>query len=139
MAFGFVLVHGFGFSFALRESLQFAGTHLVTSLLGFNVGVELGQLACLLVAIPILNALFKYVVAERIGTILISALIAHTAWHWMLDRITVLQQFTVHWPAFDAAFLAAVMRGLMLLLVLSGAPWLMFGLYKKLNTQRGVD
>ena len=32
IAFGFGLVHGFGFSFALRESLQFAGTHLATSL-----------------------------------------------------------------------------------------------------------
>ncbi|HEV8411365.1 MAG TPA: HupE/UreJ family protein, partial [Gemmatimonadaceae bacterium] len=72
IAFGFGLVHGFGFSFALRESLQFAGTHLITSLLGFNIGVELGQLACLLVAIPLLNALFKYVVAERMGTILLS-------------------------------------------------------------------
>ena len=47
MAFGFGLVHGFGFSFALRETLQFAGTHLLTSLLCFNVGVELGQLLVL--------------------------------------------------------------------------------------------
>ncbi|HVH71920.1 MAG TPA: HupE/UreJ family protein, partial [Candidatus Dormibacteraeota bacterium] len=31
MAFGFGLVHGFGFSFALRQSLQFAGSHLLTS------------------------------------------------------------------------------------------------------------
>jgi hypothetical protein len=139
IAFGFGLVHGFGFSFALRESLQFAGTHLVTSLLGFNIGVELGQLAVLMVAIPILNALFKYVVPERIGTILLSALVAHTAWHWMLDRITVLRQFSFHRPAFDAALAASAMRGLMLLLVLTGALWLMFGLYKKLNTQRGVD
>ena len=43
-AFGFGLIHGFGFSFALREQLQFAGDHLVTSLLGFNLGVEIGQL-----------------------------------------------------------------------------------------------
>jgi hypothetical protein len=139
IAFGFGLVHGFGFSFALRESLQFAGTHLITSLLGFNIGVELGQLACLLVAIPLLNALFKYVVAERMGTILLSALVAHTAWHWMLDRITVLRQFTFQWPPFDAAFAAGAMRALMLMLLLTGALWLMFGVYKKLNTQRGVD
>ena len=33
IAFGFGLVHGFGFSFALSESLQFAGAHLLTSLL----------------------------------------------------------------------------------------------------------
>ena len=44
IAFGFGLVHGFGFSFALRETLQFAGTHMLASLLSFNVGVELGQL-----------------------------------------------------------------------------------------------
>ena len=41
------LVHGLGFSFALRESLQFAGSHLLTSLLSFNAGVELGQLLVL--------------------------------------------------------------------------------------------
>src|SRR4029077_8756384 len=35
IAFGFGLVHGFGFSFALRETLQFAGSHLLTSLLSF--------------------------------------------------------------------------------------------------------
>src|SRR5204863_9242472 len=44
ITFGFGLVHGFGFSFALRQTLQFAGSHLLTSLLSFNVGVELGQL-----------------------------------------------------------------------------------------------
>src|SRR5258708_25085368 len=42
VAFAFGLVHGFGFSFALRETLQFAGDHLLTSLLAFNVGVEIG-------------------------------------------------------------------------------------------------
>ncbi|MET0427504.1 MAG: HupE/UreJ family protein, partial [Microvirga sp.] len=44
LTFAFGLVHGFGFSFALREELQFAGDHLVTSLLAFNLGVEIGQL-----------------------------------------------------------------------------------------------
>ena len=52
IAFGFGLVHGFGFSFALRETLQFAGSHLLTSLLSFNIGVELGQLLVLLLLIP---------------------------------------------------------------------------------------
>ena len=55
IAFGFGLVHGFGFSFALRGSLQFAGSHLLTSLLAFNVGVELGQVLVLLLAIPVLD------------------------------------------------------------------------------------
>src|SRR5262245_1069561 len=41
--FGFGLVHGFGFSVALRQMMQFARSHLMTSLLAFNVGVEVGQ------------------------------------------------------------------------------------------------
>ncbi len=93
MAFGFGLVHGFGFSFALRETLQFAGAHLAVSLLSFNVGVELGQLLVLLVLVPILGGLFRYVVAERMGTIILSALVAHTGWHWMFERVELLKKF----------------------------------------------
>ena len=52
VTFAFGLIHGFGFSFLLRERLQFAGDHLVTSLLAFNVGVEIGQLVVLLVDDP---------------------------------------------------------------------------------------
>src|SRR5262249_580748 len=75
--FGFGLVHGFGFSFALRQTLQFAGSYLLTSLLSFNVGVELGQLLVLVVLIPALGLLFRHVVAERMGTIILSAIVAH--------------------------------------------------------------
>lgn len=93
ITFGFGLVHGFGFSFALHETLQFAGSHLVTSLLAFNVGVELGQVLVLLVLVPALALLFRYAVAERIGTILLSALVAHTGWHWMWERWEILRKF----------------------------------------------
>jgi HupE/UreJ protein len=120
MAFGFGLVHGFGFSFALRESLQFAGSHLVASLLSFNIGVELGQLLVLIVLIPALQLLFRYAVAERMGTIILSALVAHTAWHWMLDRRHVLAQFRFEWPALTAALLASALRWVMVLLILGG-------------------
>ena len=123
IAFGFGLVHGFGFSFALRESLQFAGSHLVTSLFAFNVGVELGQLFVLALAIPALALLFTRVVAERMGTIILSAFVAHTAWHWMLDRGAVLRQYHFTLPALDWATVAAGMRGLMLLLIVGGAAW----------------
>ena len=92
-AFGFGLVHGFGFSFALSESLQFAGSHLVTSLLAFNVGVELGQLLVLLLLIPLLDLVFRRLPNERPGIILISALIVHTAWHWTGDRGSDLLQY----------------------------------------------
>ena len=124
IAFGFGLVHGFGFSFALRQSLQFAGTHLLTSLLSFNVGVELGQLLVLILVIPALQLFFRYAVAERMGTIILSALVAHTAWHWMLDRGSVLRQFRFAWPVLDAALLATALRWLMSLVILGGILWL---------------
>jgi hypothetical protein len=40
------VVHGFGFSFALRESLQFAGDHLLTALFGFNLGSRSARSRC---------------------------------------------------------------------------------------------
>jgi hypothetical protein len=125
IAFGFGLVHGFGFSFALRQSLQFAGSHLLTSLLSFNVGVELGQLLVLILLIPVLQLLFRFAVAERMGTIILSALVAHTGWHWMLDRGHILAQFRFEWPALTAALLASVLRWLMLCLILAGFLWVL--------------
>jgi HupE / UreJ protein len=119
IAFAFGLVHGFGFSFALRESLQFAGEHLVVSLLAFNVGVELGQLAALVVLVPLLELLFRHAVAERLGTIILSALVAHTAWHWMVERGEQLTKFPL--PKLDAAFFAGAMRGLLAALILAAA------------------
>jgi hypothetical protein len=130
VTFGFGLVHGFGFSFALRQTLQFAGSHLLTSLLSFNIGVELGQLLVLALLIPALNLLFRYVVAERIGTILLSAIVAHTAWHWMAERWELLRRFTFEWPAIDAAFLAGALRWMMLLVAAAGLYWLVFGVLK---------
>lgn len=115
ITFVFGLVHGFGFSFVLRETLQFAGPHLLTALLAFNVGVELGQLLVIVLLVPALNLLFR-LVPERIGTIILSALVAHTAWHWMLERGEQLSQFP--WPTLDAASMASAMRWLMAILSL---------------------
>jgi hypothetical protein len=123
IAFGFGLVHGFGFSFALRENLQFAGSHLLTSLLSFNIGVELGQALALLLLVPLLDALFRFVVAERMGTIILSALVAHTGWHWMMERWERLRQFKFQWPALGAASVAGAMRWLMWILILAGLVW----------------
>jgi HupE / UreJ protein len=130
IAFGFGLVHGFGFSFALRQTLQFAGSHLLASLLSFNIGVELGQLLVLVILIPALGLLFRYVVAERLGTIILSALVTHTAWHWMTERAAILRQFRFEWPVLDALFWASAMRWLMLAVVAAGLYWLVFHVLK---------
>jgi hypothetical protein len=123
VTFAFGLIHGFGFSFLLRERLQFAGDHLVASLLAFNVGVEIGQLVVLLVAIPALVLIFRYVVAERIGTILMSALVAHTAWHWAMERGTTLMAYPL--PDLSLQDLAAGVRLLMVIVAAAGLVWLL--------------
>jgi len=113
IAFGFGLVHGFGFSFALRDTMQLAGSHLLTSLLSFNVGVELGQVAVLAVLLPSLALLFRYVVAERIGTIILSAIVAHTGWHWMIDRAQLVSRYQFAFPDLTPGFFAGAMRWMM--------------------------
>ena len=127
LAFG--LVHGFGFAFALRQQLQFAGSHLLTSLLSFNIGIELGQLLVLVLLILVLEALFRFVVAERIGTIILSALVIHTAWHWMTERADQLSKFP--WPALNASTLASTMRSLMVLLIFTGLVWIVFAVVRR--------
>jgi hypothetical protein len=122
IAFGFGLVHGFGFSFALQHTLQFAGSHLLTSLLSFNVGVELGQLLVLVVLVPALSLLFRRV-PERPGTIVLSALVAHTGWHWMMERGDRLRQFRFAGPTVDAALLASATRWLMVAVIAVGLVW----------------
>jgi hypothetical protein len=121
---GFGLVHGFGFSFALRESLQFAGSHLLTSLLSFNVGVELGQLVVLALLVPALELLFRFVVAERMGTIIVSALVAHTGWHWMTERFDRLRQYQFQYPVIDALFLLTLVRWLIVAVATAAVAWL---------------
>jgi hypothetical protein len=122
IAFAFGLVHGFGFSFALRETLQFAGSHLLTSLLAFNLGVEIGQLFVLALLVPALQLLFRYVVAERAGTIILSALVAHTAWHWTAERWEQLRQFD--WPAISVPPLVDALPWLILGVAAAAAIWL---------------
>jgi hypothetical protein len=124
LTFGFGLIHGFGFSFALRESLQFAGPHLISALFSFNAGVELGQLSALLIVVPCVTLLFRYAVAERMGIIIASALIAHTAVHWTAERWEIFSRFS--WPPimWSAAAGAAMLRWAMLLfIVVLAARW----------------
>jgi hypothetical protein len=126
--FGFGLVYGFGFSLALRPALQFAGTHRLTSVLSFNIGIEVALLLMLALLVPALDLVFRFAVPERLGTIVMSALIVHTAWHATGDRWEVLRRFTFEWPAIDAALLAAALRGMMLLVAAAALYWLVFGL-----------
>ncbi len=123
MAFAFGLVHGFGFSFALKESLQFGGAHLVASLAAFNVGVEIGQLTVLAIAVPLLAWLLPRLASERIGVAVLSAIVAHQAWHWMTDRGSVLLEYRFAAPVLDTAFWLGAVQGGLLLCAAVAAAW----------------
>ena len=114
VAFAFGLVHGFGFSFALQSTLQFAGGNLVSALLAFNLGVEFGQLLVLVSVLPLLWLARRYAGAgrERLVTIAVSVLVAHTAWHWLTGRAAALLAYrgSFTWPVPDAMFALLLLR-----------------------------
>ena len=58
VSFAFGLVHGFGFAEVLGE-LGLPSTALATSLVAFNVGVEVAQVAIVAVAVPLVHALTR--------------------------------------------------------------------------------
>ncbi|MFO0453165.1 MAG: HupE/UreJ family protein [Pseudomonadota bacterium] len=83
VAFAFCLLHGFGFADVLGE-LDRAGAPLWSSLLAFNLGVELGQLAIVAVFLPIAYALRRTRV-YRAGVLYggsTAAAACAAAWFW---------------------------------------------------------
>lgn len=131
MTFCFGLIHGFGFSFLLTESMQFAGSHLVTSLLAFNVGVEFGQILVLLIAVPVIHLMFRYMLPERLGVILLSAIVAHWAWHWLEERWAGFSAYQINMPAFDRYFVAGLMQWLALMLLSAAVLWVMHNVFSR--------
>ena len=124
--FGFGLVHGFGFAYALREMLPFGGEHLAASLLAFNVGVELGQLLVILICVPILRILFRYIPGERTrrtGAIILSVLAGHTAWHWLMERGGTLWEFDVLSTSPDGALYGVAGLLALMLAIAALAGW----------------
>jgi mono/diheme cytochrome c family protein len=128
IAFGFGLIHGFGFSYALQDSLQFAGGHLATALAAFNIGIELGQLALLVVAVPVFSWIFTRVLPERIGVLIVSVMVAHTAWHWMTERFETVRAYDFVAPAWDVALALTAVRTVSILFVAGVAAWGLDGL-----------
>jgi hypothetical protein len=85
VAFGFGLVHGFGFATVLAE-LGLPRESLVVALLGFNLGVEVGQLAIVAVFLPVAFAMRDTWAYRRVVTIGGSAVIALIALGWLVER-----------------------------------------------------
>lgn len=129
VALVFGLAHGFGFAIALRETLQFAGSHPIAALAAFNIGLELGTLIILAIALPAFNLLFAKVIGERAGIILFSVLIGHAGWHWMMERMAVAQMSS--WPLLDLHLLLTGVRWLLALTVIWGVVWFLSGVLRK--------
>ena len=85
VAFAFGLIHGFGFASVLLD-LGLPKAALLLSLVGFNVGVELGQLAIVLLFLP-LAYLARNTALYRRGVLgLGSCLIVLVALAWLVER-----------------------------------------------------
>jgi hypothetical protein len=91
LAFGFGLVHGFGFASVLAD-LGLPSGALALALVGFNVGVELGQLAIVLVFLPLAFALRRSGFYRRWVMVAGSIFIALLAGVWFVERA-----FEVQW------------------------------------------
>jgi hypothetical protein len=92
VAFGFGLIHGFGFASVLAD-LGLPQGALVLSLVGFNVGVELGQLAIVAAFLPLSYALRRGLFYRRVVVTGGSALIAAVALVWLAERAFDLKLF----------------------------------------------
>ena len=84
----FGLIHGLGFADALREfGIGSAGSGIVLPLVGFNLGVEIGQLSVAAIILPILWCLRKHPVIMHRLVPVCSMSIVIAGSYWMIERI----------------------------------------------------
>jgi hydrogenase/urease accessory protein HupE len=87
VAFGFGLIHGFGFAGALRE-IGLPEGEVPVALATFNVGVELGQLQIVGATLAVLAALRRWAPAWRARAVIVASYaIGTTASFWFLQRL----------------------------------------------------
>jgi hypothetical protein len=86
-------------------------------------------LIILAIVVPALNLLFTQVVAERAGIIVLSVIVGHVGWHWMIERFTVAR--LSGWPVLDLQMMLTIVRWLLAATVIGGALWFLAGLVRK--------
>jgi hypothetical protein len=88
LSFGFGLVHGLGFASVLEVMLP--PDHVIGPLLGFNLGVELGQLVIVMMALPLAWLGARALGADRYrrrAMPVLSIAIAVLALKWLIERV----------------------------------------------------
>jgi hypothetical protein len=76
---------GFGLGVSFAELRQFAGSHAAVALFSFDIAAVIGELVAAAVAWAAMRLLGR-AIGERLGLVVISAILGHQAWHWMLER-----------------------------------------------------
>lgn len=85
LALGFGLIHGFGFAGILRE-IELPVAAVPMALFSFNLGVELGQLVLLGMALPVIAQLRRLPRFQRIGVPTLNAAIVLAGGAWLVER-----------------------------------------------------
>jgi hypothetical protein len=115
------VVSGFGVTHRLADDWQFAGAHAGAAAVSFIVGGALGTVVSLGLAHVALGLLFTYATGRRLGVIVLSAILGHQGWHWMMDGAHRFQHaMTVIVPGASGA---AVAGSLLLGGVVGAAAW----------------
>lgn len=87
VTFLFGFIHGFGFASALSE-MGVPQNAVAPALASFNIGVELGQIAIVLIVMPILLYIDRHTKGERHNMLVYagSTIIALFGLYWLLER-----------------------------------------------------
>ncbi|KPQ30613.1 MAG: HupE / UreJ protein [Marinobacter excellens HL-55] len=86
LAFGFGLIHGFGFASVLGD-LTADVSQLTVALAGFNLGVELGQVALVLVVFPLLYVCARSRLYERAAVPVMLMAVGALSLYWVVERV----------------------------------------------------
>ncbi len=85
VTFGFGLVHGFGFSYVLRDDVGLPTEALVPALASFNIGVELGQLAIVALVFPLRLWMHEKPWERKVIRVICGLTFALAMW-WVVER-----------------------------------------------------
>ncbi|MDC0601771.1 HupE/UreJ family protein [Aliiglaciecola sp.] len=85
IVFVFGLFHGFGFASVLAE-YNIPDSYLTWSLLSFNLGVEVGQVAIILVVFPILYLLRQFAIYQLLFLKAGASLLILVSLYWFIER-----------------------------------------------------
>lgn len=86
ITFLFGLLHGMGFAGALSE-LGLSQTYKISSIVAFNIGVEIGQVAIIFLLYPLLTRLRKTQVLQYRLVPILAVLIAIMGGYWIVERL----------------------------------------------------